>query len=206
MTEQFLQFRQNIENIFFQYAHITGALELYDFVLRDKNLQERYFGTEFKEIHRYHDINGVREVWYPAVPIEIIIAMIPTMKGSVFGFIIRRFIEEIDFYLDAVAKSRGEDLGRRNKLKEFDKKICRISDIEAYPGIFRLREERHVIVHNQGRLDRKFVDKVNRELKLNLPDSLVGMPIRKSHLEMLRIKDIVVKFVQEIESRIEAVE
>ena len=112
MSIELDNFNSDLADIFFSYAHITGAIELYMTALDTKKLQiaisDSLFDDkqEWKTIHRFMIIDGKIIDWYPALATEKVVAQKDSLLGSIYGIYLSKMIGCIDSYLSAVLQGK----------------------------------------------------------------------------------------------------
>lgn len=111
MTDELKALIEDLNAVFFRYAHITGVLELYFMVLENPNLQRAFSKVvsgseiEWKEIHRFMVVDGKTVTWYPELPVQTILAQKNTLLGYLYGITLSRLIGDLDFYLGSILQN-----------------------------------------------------------------------------------------------------
>jgi len=208
MTDEFKEFQQDIEASFFNYAHLTGAVETYILLLETPSLQRSFSKTmggdetDWKTIHRFMDLGNQRVVWYPQLPIKEIVQQKNSIIGMLYGVFISRMIAAVDYYLTFVLKNR---YGHSEKSGSSWEAFCQKTKIDLLsrkngPQVYQFLQERHKIEHNKAQIDQTFVDRL---MKKGITHSYTaGDSIQKSHLDVLATHNAIKEFVSDVDSLI----
>ncbi len=208
MSKELEQFKSDLSEIFFSYAHITAAVELYMMVLEKKELQyainESLFDSakEWKMIHRFMDLDGTRVEWYPAMPIEKIVSQKNFLFGSIYGEYISKMIGCVNSYLEAVLKNKiGHTDNSGSSWDKFSDKM-KVDLFQCKNGgdVYLWIQERNKIEHTKAKIDQVFVDRL---LKKGITHSYSnGDSIQKSHLDILATHNAMIEFASDIELKV----
>lgn len=208
MTDEFEAFQQDIDASLFYYAHLTGAVETYMLLLETPSIQRCFSKTmggdetDWKMIHRFMDIGNQRVVWYPELPIEVIIQQKNAIVGMLYGVFISRMIAAVDYYLTSVLKNMYSHSEKSGSSWEA---FCQKTNIDLLTrkngiDIYQFLQERHKIEHNKAQIDQTFVDRL---MKKGITHSYTaGDSIQKSHLDVLATHDAIREFVSDVDSLI----
>jgi hypothetical protein len=201
MTEDLRLLIQNLESGFFRYAHITGALEFYMMMLEMPELQKRLTDSEieWKQIHRFMNIDGQMITWYPELPVATILSAKLSLLGFLHGVTLSRIVGDLDYYITSVLKNHfGHTEFSGSAWNVFVKKTgikllkCKNGEIA-----FTLLQERHKIEHNQAHIDSKFLERMQ---KTDIKHAYrVGDSIQKSHLDILAAQQSILEFAQDVD-------
>jgi hypothetical protein len=205
MTEEFNLLKKKLDLTFFRYAHITAAIELYMLVLENPELQRAISKvisgaeTEWKQIHRFMVINDQTVIWYPELPVQVILAEKNALLGFLYGITIGRMIGDLDFYLTSVLKNHfGHVETSGSSWDRFIQKT-KIDLLSRRHGefIYTLLQERHKIEHNQAQIDRVFLE---RMAKRNIQHAYKeGDAIQKSHIDVLLAHQAIREFAEDVD-------
>lgn len=204
MTDDLKLLIQNMEPGFFRYAHITGALEFYMMVLEMPDLQKRLSATEteWKQIHRFMNIDGQMITWYPELPVATILSAKLSLLGFLHGITLSRMVGDLDYYLTSVLKNHfGHQEFSGSAWSVFIKKTgidllkCKNGEI-----IFTLLQERHKVEHNQAQIDSRFLEKMQKSDVQHAYKE--GDSIQKSHLDILAAQQAILEFAQHVDTEL----
>lgn len=208
MSNELEQFKSDLSEIFFSYAHITAAIELYMITLETTKIQcaisESLFdsGEEWKTIHRFMDLDGKRIEWYPALPAEEIHSRKNFLLGSIYGVYISKMIGCVNSYFEAVLESKTGHTVKSGSCWEKFSDIMKVDLFQCKNGsdIYLWLQERNKIEHTKARIDQTFVDRL---LKKGITHSYSsGDSIQKSHLDVLATRTAMIEFASDIDSKI----
>lgn len=208
MTTEYKTFERDLESAFFNYAHLSGAVELYTQLLETPSLQKAFSKRmtgqeiEWKTIHRFMNLEDQTVVWYPALPVEQIVQQKNPMIGLLYGIFLSRMIGSVDYYLASVLKNRfGHTEKSGSSWDAFSQKTkIALLARKNGPQVYSLLQERHKIEHNKAQIDQTFVD---RMMKKGVTHSYgAGDSIQKSHLDVLAARDTMREFVADVDSLI----
>jgi hypothetical protein len=208
MSKELDHFKANIEDLFFGYAHITGAVEIYILALENKNLQSAFSKSlfnsnqEWKTVHRFMIIDEVNIKWYPDLPTETIAKQKHSLFGFLYGTYLGKMIASIDFYFSSVLYSKtGQSSKSGSSWGDFSKNM-KIDLLQCENGkdIFLWLQERHKIEHNNGKIDEIFVDKMLKKCVTH--SYLSGDTIQKSHLDVLAAYNAIINFVIDVDKKV----
>jgi hypothetical protein len=211
MTSQFEEFAAALDAAFFRYAHLGGALEFYMFVLETPGLQHAVNRslsapeTDWKEIHRFMAIDGERITWYPSVPISEVLAQRNALMGFLYGVTLSSLVGDLDFYLASVLRvhfARNDSTGSAWDAFVSSTGIA-LLDLPNGLLIYTLLQERHKIVHNNGRIDERLLARLGRQ-GISDPRN-VGDPIQKSHLDILHSFNLIRAFAEKVDRDVSVV-
>lgn len=205
MTDELKALIEDLNAVFFRYAHITGALELYFMVLENPNLQRAFSKVvsgseiEWKEIHRFMVVDGKMVTWYPELPVQTILAQKNTLLGYLYGITLSRLIGDLDFYLGSILQNHfGHVEVSGNSWNQFIQKT-KIDLLSRKHGefIYTILQERHKIEHNKAQIDRLFL---NRMAKQNVHHAYKeGDSIQKSHIDVLLTHQVIREFAEDVD-------
>jgi len=208
MTDELKALIEDINASLFRYAHITAALELYFMVLENPNLQRTFSEvvsgseTEWKEIYRFMVVDGKRVTWYPALPVQTILAQKNTLFGYLYGITLSRLIGDLDFYLRSVLQNHfGHVEPSGSSWDQFIQK----TGIDLFGRkhgkfIYTILQERHKIEHNKARIDRVFL---KRMAKRNVQHAYKeGDSIQKSHIDVLLTHQAIREFAEDVDAEV----
>jgi len=208
MSEELEALMRQLDLVFFRYAHITGALELYMSVLENSSLQrcisEALSGTEseWKQIHRFMVVDGQTVTWYPELPVQTIIAEKYNLLGFLYGVTLSRMIGELDFYLGAILKNHFGHVETSGSSWGSFIRETGIDLLKRRHGqfVYTFLQERHKIEHNQARIDRRFLQRMaERGVQHAYKE---GDAIQKSHIDVLLAQQIVREFAKNVDSEV----
>ncbi|MDO8544565.1 MAG: hypothetical protein Q7S40_29340 [Opitutaceae bacterium] len=206
MTTEYSSFERDLDAAFFNYAHLTGAVELYIQVLETPALQRAFSKTisgqeiEWKMIHRFMSLANQTVVWYPELPVGTILQQKNTIIGLLYGIFLSRMIGLVDYYFSSVLKSRFCHTEKSGSSWDAFSQKAKIDLLVRKNGaqVYSLLQERHKIEHNKAQIDQTFVD---RMLKKGVTHSYAaGDSIQKSHLDVLAARDAIKEFVADVDS------
>jgi hypothetical protein len=201
-------FNTELADIFFGYAHITGAIELYMMALETKKLQlaisESLFDVqqEWTQVHRFMTIDGKQIEWYPALPTEKVVAQKDALLGSMYGIYLSKMIGCIDSYLSSVLQSKRGHTEKSGSSWEAFSSMMKIDLLQCTNGsdIYLWIQERNKIEHNKAKIDQTFVD---RMLKKGITHSYSKSDsIQKSHLDVLATRNAMIEFVADLDQKV----
>ena len=208
MTEELNLLKRNIGTAFFIYAHLTGAVELYMAVLQNPEIQrtisKTFSGseTEWKLIHRFMVIDGQEVIWYPELPVEMILAEKNALLGFLYGITLSHMISNLDFYLNSVLKNyfRHADTSGSSWERFIQKTKVNLLSKRHGRFVYTLLQERHKIEHNGAQIDRVFLE---RMAKHNIQHAYKeGDSIQKSHIDVLLAQQAITEFAEDIDLEI----
>ena len=208
MTDELRTLIEDLDSAFFRYAHISGAIELYMTVLENPNLQRAFTKaiseseSEWKEVHRFMVIDGETITWYPALPVQTILAQKNALLGYLYGITLSRMIGDLEFYLGSVLQNHFGHFERSgSSWNQFTQKT-KIDLLNRRHGkfIYTILQERHKIEHNKARIDRVFLE---RMAKHNVQHAYKeGDSIQKSHIDVLLTHQIIREFAEDVDMEV----
>lgn len=205
MAAEYGDFEHDLDAAFFNYAHITGAVELYMQVLEAPSLQRAFSKTlagqeiEWKTIHRFMTLDSQNVEWYPSLPVPEVVQQRNELIGLLYGIFIGRMIGSVDHYLSSVLKSRFAHTEKSGSSWDTFSQKAKIDLLACKNGaaVYSLFQERHKIEHNKAQIDQTFVD---RMMKNGITHSYaVGDSIQKSHLDVLAAHAAIREFVADVD-------
>ena len=205
MTAEYDDFEHDLDAAFFNYAHISGAVELYMQVLEAPSLQRAFSKTlagqeiEWKTIHRFMTFDSQNVEWYPSLPVQEVVQQKNELIGLLYGIFIGRMIGSVDHYLSSVLKSRFAHTEKSGSSWDTFSQKAKIDLLACKNGaaVYSLFQERHKIEHNKAQIDQTFVD---RMMKNGITHSYaVGDSIQKSHLDVLAAHAAIREFVADVD-------
>lgn len=208
MTNELKVLIADLDSVFFRYAHITGALELYIMVLENSNLQRAFSKVvsgseiEWKEIHRFMVIDGKTVTWYPELPMQTVLAQKNALLGYLYGITLSRLIGDLDFYLCSILQNHFVHVEvSGNSWNQFIQKT-KIDLLSRKHGgfIYTILQERHKIEHNKAQINRVFLD---RMAKQNVHHAYKeGDSIQKSHIDVLLTHQAIREFAEDVDAEL----
>jgi hypothetical protein len=208
MTQQVQVLMKQLDAALFRYAHTTGALEFYMTVLENPELQRATSKViagseiEWKEIHRFMVVGGQKVTWYPELPVQVVLAEKNALLGFIYGITLSRSIGDLDFYLASVLQDYlGHVETSGSSWDRFIQKTAiPLGDRRHGTFVYGLLQERHKIEHNQGRIDRVFLD---RMAKRNIQHAYQeGDAIQKSHIDVLLAHQAIREFAEDVDHEV----
>jgi hypothetical protein len=208
VTEEFKTLTNELESAFFEYAQITGALEFYMLVLENPSLQRVVSKTisgsemEWKQIHRFHVIDGQEITWYPELPVQKILAEKKALLGYLYGITLSSMIGVIDFYLSSVLKNHfGYVVTGGSSWAPFIQK-SKVDLLTRKHGdfVYKLLQERHKIEHNKAKIDRKFLENMSKHGVQHTYKE--GDSIQKSHMDVLLARQVILEFAEDVDAKV----
>lgn len=205
MKTEYEDFERNLDAALFNYAHISGAVEMYLQVLESSALQRAFSKTisgqeiEWKTIHRYMTLDSQYVEWYPALPVRKVINQKNDLIGLLYGVFLGRMIGSVDDYLSSVLKSRFGHVEKSGSCWHVFSQKFKVDLIACRNGaaVYSLLQERNKIEHNKAQIDQIFVD---RMMKKGITHSYaVGDSIQKSHLDVLAAHAAIRDFVADVD-------
>jgi hypothetical protein len=205
MATEYDDFERDLDAAFFNYAHISGAVEMYMQVLESSALQRSFSKTlsgqemEWKTIHRYMTLDSQDVEWYPTLPVAEVVKQKNDLIGLLYGVFLGRMIGSVDHYFSSVLKSRFDHMEISGSCWDVISQKAKI-DLRACKNgavVYSLVQERNKIEHNKAQIDQTFVD---RMMKKGITHSYaVGDPIQKSHLDVLAAHAAIREFIADVD-------
>lgn len=201
MTKEYGDFQHDLDAALFNYAHLSGAVELYMQVLETPALQRAFSKTltgqeiEWKTIHRFMTLDNQNVEWHPSLPVPEVVQQKNVLIGLLYGIFIGRMIGSVDHYLSSVLKSRFAHTEKSGSSWDVFSQKAKIDLFACKNGsvVYSLLQERHKIEHNKAKIDQTFVD---RMMNKGITHSYaVGDSIQKSHLDVLAAHAAIREFV-----------
>jgi len=199
---------KDLDDAFFRYAQITGALACYMIILENIELQKAFSKilsgaeTEWKEIHRFMIDGGENIKWYPELSVATILAQKNTLLGYMYGITLSRLIGDLDFYLGSVLQQYyGHTETSGNSWNIFIQKT-KIDLLKRKNGefVFTILQERHKIEHNKAQIDRTFLSRMDKQgVKYTFKE---GDSIQKSHMDVLLTHQAIREFSEDVDTEI----
>ncbi len=208
VTQELKELKNEIDAMFFRYAHLTGALELYMLIIENQNLQKNISKvisgteTEWKEIHRFMIINNQNVTWYPKLPVREILGQKNALLGYLYGVTLSRMIGDIDFYFTSVLKNHFGHIETSGSSWDRFIKKTKIDLLNRKHGnfVYTLLQERHKIEHNKAQIDRGFLERLaKRNVKHTYKE---GDSIQKSHIDVLLAKQVIREFAEDVDNEV----
>lgn len=206
MTAEFCNFKRDLDAAFFNYAHITGAVELYMQVLEVPALQRALSKTltdqesQWNSIHRFMRLDNQNVEWYPSLPVQVVTQQKNDFIGLLYGIFISRMIGSVEYYFSSVLKNRFAHTEKSGSSWSTFSQKAKIDLLDCKNGsvVYLLLQERHKIEHNKAQIDQTFVD---RMMKDGITHSYtVGDSIQKSHLDILAAHTAIREFISHVDS------
>lgn len=208
MDPIFNEYFTDVDSVFFRYAHLTGALEIYMLILEDIKLQKAFSlimngsENEWKQIHRYNIINGHKIEWYKELPIKVIIKEKNNLLGYLYGITLSAFVGSLDYCLCRILEEKyGIKNTSGNSWEQFIKTTgIDLLKINNGSFIYSLIQERHKIEHNKAKIDSKYIEKM---VKTGIKNAYsVGDHIQKSHIDVLITNQTIRQFGEDLQKEL----
>lgn len=208
MTDELGTLVEDLDSVFFRYAHLTGALELYMMVLENPNLQRAFSNvisgseTNWKQIHRFMVVDDETVIWYPELPVQTILAQKNALLGLLYGITLSRMIGDLEIYLGSTLKNHFGHLERSGSSWGRFIQKTRIDLLKRKHGefIYTILQERHKIEHNKARIDRVFLE---RMAKRNVQHAYEESDsIQKSHIDVLLTHQAIREFSEDVDMEV----
>jgi len=205
MAAEYGDFERELDAAFFNYAHISGAVEMYMQFLESSALQRAFSKTisgkeiEWKSIHRYMTLDTQDVEWYPTLPVSEVVKQKNDLIGLLFGIFLGRMIASVDHYFSSVLKNRFGHIEKSGSCWDVFSQKAKVDLLACSNGVivYSLLQERNKIEHNKAKIDQTFVD---RMMKKGITHSYsVGDSIQKSHLDVLAAHGAIREFVAEVD-------
>lgn len=208
LTDEYKNLMNDLDDAFFRYAHITGAIECYMNILENKELQKAFSKilsgteTEWIEIHRFMVVEGKNIKWYSELPISTIISQRNTLLGYMYGITLSRLIGNLDFYLGTILQQYfGHTETSGNSWNTFIQKT-KIDLLKLKNGefVFTILQERHKIEHNKAQIDRTFLSRMQKQGVNHTYNE--GDSIQKSHMDVLLTHQAIREFSEDVDNEV----
>lgn len=205
MATEYDDFERDLDAAFFNYAHISGAVEMYMQVLESSALQRSFSKTlsgqemEWKTIHRYMTLDSQEFEWYPTLPVAEVVKQKNNLIGLLYGVFLGRMIGSVDHYFLSVLKSRFGHMEISGSCWDVISQKAKVDLLACKNGtvVYSLLQKRNKIEHNKAQIDQIFVD---RMMKKGITHSYaVGDSIQKSHLDVLAAHAAIREFVADVD-------
>jgi hypothetical protein len=205
MTAEYGDFERDLDAAFFNYAHISGAVEMYMQVLESSALQRAFSKTisgqeiEWKTIHRYMTLDNQHVEWYPTLPVPQIVKQKNDFIALLYGIFLGQMIGSVDQYFSSVLKSIFGHTEKSGSCWDVFSQKTKVNLLACKNGIvvYSLLQERNKIEHNKAKIDQTFVD---RMMKKGITHAYaVGDSIQKSHLDVLAAHAAIREFVADVD-------
>jgi hypothetical protein len=208
MTPELDKFVASLETSFFRYAHLSGAVELYMLVLETPALQHaanRHMSApekDWREIHRFMVVDGQSTEWYPPMPLSAILAQRFSLLGFLYGVTLSGIVSDLDLYLASALRAYFKKVVTSGSAWDTFTAITGIPLLDLPDGhaVYTLLQERHKIMHNHGRIDQLFIDRLSRSGVADTRSP--GDSIQKSHLDVLHSVQLIRRFTALVDERL----
>lgn len=204
MASEYSDFERDLDAAFFNYAHISGAVEMYMQVLESSALQRAFSKTisgkeiEWKSIHRYMTLDSQDVEWYPTLSVPEVVKQKNDLIGFLYGIFLGRMIASVDHYFSSVLKNRFGHMEKSGSCWNQFAQKAKVDLLACRNGVivFSLLQERNKIEHNKAQIDQKFVYQM---MKKGITHSYaVGDFIQRSHLDVLAAQAAIREFVADV--------